>query len=324
MLQDIINFMPQVFEGLKTTLLVFTLTLILSIPLGVIIALGRISKIKVLNSITGIYIYIFRGTPLLLQILFIFFGLPLFGISLDRLPAAILAMVLNYGAYFGEIFRAGINSIDKGQVEAAEVIGMSKRDTFFRIILPQALKSEEEMEIIEKNTIDFLGVNYYQPRRIKSKESEFDNSNGWMPDKHFDYYDMPNKRMNIYRGWEIYPQAMYDIAINIRDNYNNIPWYISENGMGVEGEEKYRDENGIIQDDYRIEFYEEHLQYLNKGIVEGSNCFGYHSWTPIDCWSWSNAYKNRYGFIAVDLKTQEKIIKKSGRWIKSVSQNNGV
>ena len=140
MLQDIINFMPQVFEGLKTTLLVFTLTLILSIPLGVIIALGRISKIKVLKSITGIYIYIFRGTPLLLQILFIFFGLPLFGISLNRLPAAILAMVLNYGAYFGEIFRAGINSIDKGQVEAAEVIGMSKRDTFFRIILPQALK----------------------------------------------------------------------------------------------------------------------------------------------------------------------------------------
>lgn len=140
MLQDIINFMPQVFEGLKTTLLVFALTLILSIPLGVIIALGRISKIKVLNSITGIYIYIFRGTPLLLQILFIFFGLPLFGISLNRLPAAILAMVLNYGAYFGEIFRAGINSIDRGQVEAAEVIGMSKRDTFFRIILPQALK----------------------------------------------------------------------------------------------------------------------------------------------------------------------------------------
>jgi len=140
MLQDIINFMPQVFEGLKTTLLVFILTLILSIPLGVIIALGRISKVKVLNSITGIYIYIFRGTPLLLQILFIFFGLPLFGISLNRLVAAILAMVLNYGAYFGEIFRAGINSIDKGQVEAAEVLGMSKKDIFFRIILPQALK----------------------------------------------------------------------------------------------------------------------------------------------------------------------------------------
>lgn len=183
--------------------------------------------------------------------------------------------------------------------------------------------TEEELQIIRDNTIDFLGVNYYQPRRVKAKESEFDNSKGWMPEKYFDYYDMPGKRMNPYRGWEIYPQSMYDIAINIRDNYNNIPWYISENGMGVEGEEKYIGEDGSIQDDYRIEFFEEHLQYLHKGIEEGSNCFGYHSWTPIDCWSWSNAYKNRYGYIAVDLATQKKTIKKSGNWIKEVSSNNG-
>lgn len=183
--------------------------------------------------------------------------------------------------------------------------------------------TEEELQIIRDNTIDFLGVNYYQPRRVKAKESEFDNSKGWMPEKYFDYYDMPGKRMNPYRGWEIYPQAMYDIAINIRDNYNNIPWYISENGMGVEGEEKYIGEDGSIQDDYRIEFFEEHLQYLHKGIEEGSNCFGYHSWTPIDCWSWCNAYKNRYGYISVDLDTQKKTIKKSGTWIKEVSLNNG-
>ncbi|WP_133013744.1 glycoside hydrolase family 1 protein [Clostridium cuniculi] len=183
--------------------------------------------------------------------------------------------------------------------------------------------TEEELQIIKDNTIDFLGVNYYQPRRVKVKESEIDNTKGWMPEKYFDYYDMPGKRMNPYRGWEIYPEAMYDIAINIRDNYNNIPWYISENGMGVEGEEKYIGEDGSIQDDYRIEFLEEHLQYLHKGIEEGSNCFGYHSWTPIDCWSWCNAYKNRYGYIAVDLATQKKTIKKSGTWIKEVSSNNG-
>ena len=183
--------------------------------------------------------------------------------------------------------------------------------------------TEEELQIIKDNTIDFLGVNYYQPRRVKAKESEIDATKGWMPEKYFDYYDMPGKRMNPYRGWEIYPQAMYDIAINIRDNYNNIPWYISENGMGVEGEEKYIGEDGSIQDDYRIEFFEEHLQYLHKGIEAGSNCFGYHSWTPIDCWSWCNAYKNRYGYIAVDLATQKKTIKKSGAWIKEVSLNNG-
>ncbi len=140
LMNEIIAFIPQVLEGLKVTIEIFIITLILSIPLGAIIALGRISKIKILKSITGIYVLILRGTPLLLQILFIFFGLPLINVSIPRFPAAILAMVLNYGAYFGEIFRAGIISIDKGQFEGAEVLGLSKKDTFFRIIMPQALK----------------------------------------------------------------------------------------------------------------------------------------------------------------------------------------
>lgn len=183
--------------------------------------------------------------------------------------------------------------------------------------------SEEELSIIKNNTIDFLGVNYYQPRRIKAKESEFDESKGWLPEKYFDFYDMPGKRMNPYRGWEIYPEGIYDIAINIKNNYNNIPWFVSENGMGVEGEEKYKNKDGIIEDDYRIDFIKEHLQNLHRGIKEGSNCFGYHLWTPIDCWSWTNAYKNRYGYISLDLKTLKKTIKKSGRWIKKVSEDNG-
>lgn len=140
LINEIIAFIPQVLEGLKVTIEIFIITLILSIPLGGIIALGRISKVKIVNSITGVYVLILRGTPLLLQILFIFFGLPLINISIPRFPAAILAMVLNYGAYFGEIFRAGILSIDKGQFEGAEILGLSKKDTFFRIIMPQALK----------------------------------------------------------------------------------------------------------------------------------------------------------------------------------------
>ena len=183
--------------------------------------------------------------------------------------------------------------------------------------------TDEEYEIIKNNTVDFLGVNYYQPRRVKAKESDFNNENGWMPDKYFDNYEMPGRKMNPYRGWEIYPEALYDIALNLRDNYNNIPWYVSENGMGVEGEERYKNKDGIIEDDYRIEFIEDHLKQLHKGITEGSNCFGYHTWTPIDCWSWLNAYKNRYGFISVDLPTQIKTIKKSGIWIKEVADNNG-
>ena len=82
-----------------------------------------------------------RGTPLLLQIVFIFFGLPNLNIIIDRFPAAIIAFTLNYGAYFGEIFRAGISSVELGQYEASHVLGLSKKDTFFRIILPQAFKT---------------------------------------------------------------------------------------------------------------------------------------------------------------------------------------
>ncbi|MBU3107770.1 glycoside hydrolase family 1 protein [Clostridium gasigenes] len=196
--------------------------------------------------------------------------------------------------------------------------------------------SEEENKIIKENTVDYLGVNYYQPSRIMARKTEFveksvasnereesNDGSGWMPEKYFERYDMPGKKINPHRGWEIYPEAMYDVAINIRDNYKNIPWYVSENGMGVEGEAKFKNVEGVIEDNYRIEFITEHLQWLHKGIEEGSNCFGYHLWTPIDCWSWNNAYKNRYGFIALDLETQEKTIKKSGYWMKEVSKNNG-
>ena len=181
-----------------------------------------------------------------------------------------------------------------------------------------------DAEIIKENTVDYLGVNYYHPFRAKARETAFDDSQGWLPEKHFEEYEWPEARINVHRGWEIYPRAIYDIAINVRDNYGNIPWFISENGMGVEGESKFRNEEGFIEDDYRIEFIQEHLQWLHKAIQENSNCFGYHLWTPIDCWSWMNAYKNRYGLIAVDdLATQKKIIKKSGYWFKALSDNNG-
>ena len=134
----IVELMPQLVQGFGTTLKIFILTLIMSIPLGLIIALGRISKLGFIRWITGIYVLIMRGTPL--QIIFIFFGLPLLDIGISRFPAAILALVLNYGAYFAEIFRSGIQSIDKGQYEGAYVLGLSNKHIFFRIILPQAFK----------------------------------------------------------------------------------------------------------------------------------------------------------------------------------------
>lgn len=132
--------MPQVIEGLLTTLQLFVLTLVCAVPLGILVAVARLSKNKLLSGLAATYITLLRGTPLLLQIVFIFFGLPIIGITFDRFPAAIVAFTLNYGAYFAEIFRAGISSIDSGQYEGAEVLGMSPRDTFFRIIFPQALR----------------------------------------------------------------------------------------------------------------------------------------------------------------------------------------
>ena len=185
--------------------------------------------------------------------------------------------------------------------------------------------TNEDLKTIKENTIDLLGVNYYQPRRVQAKEKPADKDpQNPMPDDFFDYYDMPGKKMNPYRGWEIYEKGIYDIMINVRDNYGNLPCYISENGMGVEGEERYINANDQIEDDYRIEFVKNHLRYLHQAIHEGVNCLGYHMWTCMDNWSWNNAYKNRYGLIAVDLDKQGKrTIKKSGYFFKELSDKNG-
>lgn len=182
----------------------------------------------------------------------------------------------------------------------------------------------DDLQTIRENTIDLLGINYYQPRRIMKKESPIDEAKSPMPDDYFDNYDMPNKKMNPYRGWEIYEKGIYDILKNTRENYGNIKCYISENGMGVEGEERFVNADGVIEDDYRIEFVSDHLKYVHQAIQEGTNCVGYHMWTCMDNWSWTNAYKNRYGFISVDLANDAKrTVKKSGRWFKEVSDNNG-
>lgn len=182
----------------------------------------------------------------------------------------------------------------------------------------------EEATIIKENTIQVLGVNFYHPNRVQRPAiSPNSLTVDWLPTKYFNDYEMPGRRMNVDKGWEIYPQALYDIAKNIQTEYNNIPWYVSENGMGVSREERYLNEEGVIEDDYRIQFITEHRNWLEKGIDEGANCFGYHLWTPIDCWSWSNAYRNRYGFISNNIHTQIKTIKKSGHWFKEITESNG-
>lgn len=181
---------------------------------------------------------------------------------------------------------------------------------------------KDDQALLEAGIVDILGVNYYQPRRVKAKEHLPNPYGPFMPDWYFDNYEMPGRKMNPYRGWEIYEKGIYDIMVNLRDNYGNIQSYIAENGMGVQGETRFM-ENGEIQDDYRIEFISGHLKWLHKAIEEGCNVKGYHLWSFMDNWSWMNAYKNRYGFFSVDIDTKKRTPKKSAHWIKQVSEQNG-
>ncbi|WP_301109488.1 amino acid ABC transporter permease [Sporosarcina sp.] len=132
-------------QGAKATVLLFVLAIVLSIPLGFMLTLAVRSSIKPISYLAQTYIYIMRGTPLLLQLLFFVFGLPLLPVIgeflvLDRFVAATLAFILNYAAYFAEIFRGGLISIDKGQYEASQVLGLSKWQTTVRVVLPQMFR----------------------------------------------------------------------------------------------------------------------------------------------------------------------------------------
>ena len=120
---------------------VFFLTLIFSVPLALLICFGRMSAVKIVAGVTNLFLLIIRGTPLMLQLIFVYFAPQMiFGIGFDRFTAAIVAMVINYAAYFAEIYRGGIQSIPFGQYEAAKVLGFTKNQTFFRIIIPQVVK----------------------------------------------------------------------------------------------------------------------------------------------------------------------------------------
>lgn len=136
----ILMLLPSMLKGLTVTLKLFFLTLMLALPLGILMGMARISKFKPLKWFMEFYVWLFRGTPLLLQLLFMYFGLMTIGILLEREFAAYLAFVLNYSAYLAEIFRAGIQSIDRGQYEAADVLGLNRFQTMKNIVMPQVFK----------------------------------------------------------------------------------------------------------------------------------------------------------------------------------------
>ena len=181
----------------------------------------------------------------------------------------------------------------------------------------------EELETIKNNKVDMFVVNFYHPNRAQRPHYSPDSLTvDWLPNKYFDDYKMVGARMNVDKGWEIYPQTLYNIAKNIQKNYGNIPWFVSECGIGVSNEDRYLNRDGLIEDDYRIQFVQEHLYWLHKAIDEGANCYGFHLWTPIDCFSWRNSYRNRYGLISVNIHTQKKCLKKSAYFFKNLAEKS--
>lgn len=132
----------QLGEGFLTTLKIFLITLLFSLPLGLIITFGSMSKIKIIKWITKTFVWIIRGTPLMLQIIIVFYGPGLvFGAkALGRLESVLIAFIINYACYFSEIYRGGIESIPKGQYEAGQVLGMTKAQIFFKVVLFQVIK----------------------------------------------------------------------------------------------------------------------------------------------------------------------------------------
>ena len=165
-MENFLNLLKILSEGLGTTLLIFLLTLVLGIPAGILVAVARNSKNRIVKTLIKIYILIIRGTPMMLQIIFIYFApYYLFKVTYDRFVAIIIAFVVNYAAYFAEMFRSGILSIPKGQKEAAFTLGFSKTQTYFRILLPQIVKrilpamSNEVISLIKTTSLaQIIGI----------------------------------------------------------------------------------------------------------------------------------------------------------------------
>jgi polar amino acid transport system permease protein len=161
----IISLLAPLAQGARLTLALFLITLALAVPLGLVLALARISKFRLLSNAVNGYIWLMRGTPLMLQMLFIYYALPfvpVVGIRLPDFPAAIVAFALNYAAYFAEIFRAGILSVDRGQYEGSKVLGMTYLQTLRRIVLPQMVQrvlpplSNETITLVKDTSLIYV------------------------------------------------------------------------------------------------------------------------------------------------------------------------
>lgn len=161
----VLSLLGPMAQGARITLSLFFITLALSVPLGLALALARLSAWRPLSAAVNGYIWLMRGTPLMLQLLFVYFALPLLpvvGVRLPDFPAAVVAFALNYAAYFAEIFRAGIQSVDRGQYEASKALGMTYLQTMRRVVLPQMVRrvlppvSNETITLVKDTSLIYV------------------------------------------------------------------------------------------------------------------------------------------------------------------------
>ncbi|WP_033790790.1 glycoside hydrolase family 1 protein [Pantoea septica] len=184
--------------------------------------------------------------------------------------------------------------------------------------------TEEELAVIADNTVDEVGLNLYYPHRVKAPSRAWNPETPFHPAFYYEHFELPGRRMNPSRGWEIEPRIVYDMAQRMKEEYGNLPWFVAESGMGVENEAQYKSETGEIQDHYRISFISEHLYQTLRAHAEGCNCQGYMVWAFTDNVSPMNAFKNRYGLIEIDLNNnRQRRMKKSAHWFREL-RNSGV
>ncbi|MGG4215019.1 glycoside hydrolase family 1 protein [Paenibacillus sp. FSL L8-0638] len=219
-----------------------------------------------------------------------------------------------YAAHVYDLFynRVFLDPLIKGEYPQELFELMSKHDIAFEA-------TAEELALIKENTVDYVGINLYYPHRVKAQSKAWNENIPFHPSYYYEHFDLPGKRMNKSRGWEIYPKIIYDMGMRIKNEYHNIEWFVAENGMGIENEAAFKNEEHIIQDDYRIDFITEHLYYTLQAVEAGSNCTGYMLWAFIDNVSPMNAFKNRYGLVEINLENdRSRHLKKSGYWYQAV------
>lgn len=201
-----------------------------------------------------------------------------------------------------------------------EVIAEAKKRNYLWTI------TNEEKELISKShKVDFIGVSYYTPIRVKAMDFEPNWNGAITPRFYFEEYVMPGRKLNPSTGAEIFAPGLYIVLKNLQINYDNIKTFVAETGVGyaTSFEHDLRSHSGEIQDDYRVEFFNEHLASVKQALDEGSHVSGFFFWTLVDNWNWINSYKNRYGLFELDLKTKAHREKKSAKWVGEFLKSQG-